>query len=181
MTLIKSVYVCFKYKVSVKLRMHFLKMAGLILDFEYVWYHASYYRLEPWVACTAQKMKFSIKDFFSRNLKKSLMENLIFCTVLFFGLLSPGWTNCHKITFKMSQNLQKQPPEVFYWNRCSQKFCKIRWKTPVSESLFNKVAGLRLRWKFIFITTIIYNNLIYFFLSLFTPTVNHWHWLVNNW
>ena len=119
--------------------------------------------LSPGLLALHKKMKFSIKDFFSRNLKKSLMENLIFCTVLFFGLLSPGWTNYHKITFKMSQNLQKQPPEVFYWNRCSQKFCKIRRKTPVSESLFNKVAGLRLRWKFIFITTIIYNNRIYFF------------------
>ena len=26
--------------------------------------------------------------------------------------------------------------------RCSVKFCKIRWKAPVLESLFNKVAGL---------------------------------------
>ena len=40
-------------------------------------------------AHTTQKMKFSIKDFFSKNnlriwshlLKKSLMENLIFCAV----------------------------------------------------------------------------------------------------
>ena len=36
---------------------------------------------------TAQKMKFSIKDFFSkcdriRKLKKSLMENFIFCVML---------------------------------------------------------------------------------------------------
>ena len=38
--------------------------------------------------CTAQKIKFSIKDFFSkydqirRKLKKSLMENFIFCAVV---------------------------------------------------------------------------------------------------
>ena len=47
------------------------------------------------VACTAQKMKFSFKDFFSKCdqihkklriwshlLKKSLVENFIFCAVL---------------------------------------------------------------------------------------------------
>ena len=28
-------------------------------------------------------------------------------------------------------------------NRCSSKFCKIYRKTPVLESLFNKVAGLK--------------------------------------
>ena len=38
---------------------------------------------------------------------------------------------------------QKQPPEVFCKKRCSQTFCKIHRKTPVSESLFNKDEGLR--------------------------------------
>ena len=38
---------------------------------------------------------------------------------------------------------QKQPPEVFCKKRCSWKFRKIHRKTPVPESLFNKVAGLR--------------------------------------
>ena len=38
---------------------------------------------------------------------------------------------------------QKQPSEVFFVKRCSQKFHKIRMKTFVPESLFNKVAGLR--------------------------------------
>ena len=37
---------------------------------------------------------------------------------------------------------QKQPPEVFCNNRCSQKYRKIYRKTPVPESLLNKVAGL---------------------------------------
>ena len=36
--------------------------------------------------------------------------------------------------------LQKQPPDVFCKKRCFQK---IHRKTPVPESLFNKVAGLR--------------------------------------
>ena len=32
--------------------------------------------------------------------------------------------------------VQKQPPEVFYIKRCSQKFDKIHRKTPVPESLY---------------------------------------------
>ena len=35
---------------------------------------------------------------------------------------------------------QKQPPEVFYKKRCSQKFPKIHRKTPVPESFFLIVA-----------------------------------------
>ena len=38
--------------------------------------------------------------------------------------------------------LQKQPPEVFCRKKCSEKFCKFHRKTPVLESLFNKVASL---------------------------------------
>ena len=45
------------------------------------------------IKCTAQKMKFPIKDFFSECdqihkkhlLKKSLMENFIFCAVILFS------------------------------------------------------------------------------------------------
>ena len=33
-------------------------------------------------------------------------------------------------------DVQKQSPDVFCKKRCSQKFCKIHRKTPVSESLF---------------------------------------------
>ena len=36
---------------------------------------------------------------------------------------------------------QKQPWEVSYKKRCSQKFRKIHRKTPVPETLFHKVAG----------------------------------------
>ena len=42
------------------------------------------------------------------------------------------------VTFVMT-NL----PEVFFKKRCSWKFHKIDRKTPVPETLFNKVAGLR--------------------------------------
>ena len=39
---------------------------------------------------------------------------------------------------------QKQLPEVFYEKSCSLKFRNIHMKTPVLESLFNKVAIKRL-------------------------------------
>ena len=47
----------------------------------------------------------------------------------------------HKF-FSIKLFLQKQPPEVFHRNSCSEKFCKIRKKTPVLESFSNKVACL---------------------------------------
>ena len=40
-------------------------------------------------------------------------------------------------------NVQKQPPEEFCKKMCSWKFHKIRRKTPVPETFFNKVASLR--------------------------------------
>ena len=36
---------------------------------------------------------------------------------------------------------EKQPPKVFYKKSCSEKFRKIHRKTPLLESLFNKVAA----------------------------------------
>ena len=38
---------------------------------------------------------------------------------------------------------QKQTPKVFYKKGCSKKFRNIHRKTPVLESLFNKVAKLK--------------------------------------
>ena len=38
---------------------------------------------------------------------------------------------------------QKRPPSVFYKKRCSLKFHKFHRKTPVLESLFNGVPGLK--------------------------------------
>ena len=35
-----------------------------------------------------------------------------------------------------SRSEQNHPPEVFCKKRCSYKFCKIHWKTPVPESPF---------------------------------------------
>ena len=37
---------------------------------------------------------------------------------------------------------QKRPPDTFCRKRCSRKFCKVHRKTPMFESLFNKVADL---------------------------------------
>ena len=41
---------------------------------------------------------------------------------------------------------QKKPPEVFYEKSCSQKFHTIHRKTPVPESLFNKVELKKRLW-----------------------------------
>ena len=35
-------------------------------------------------------------------------------------------------------SVKKQPPEMFYKKRCSQKSCEINRKAPVSESLFQQ-------------------------------------------
>ena len=44
---------------------------------------------------------------------------------------------------KLTIQIQKQPPEMCYKKGVLKIFCKIHRKTPVSESLFNKVARLR--------------------------------------
>ena len=50
-------------------------------------------------------------------------------------------TSKHGVIFT---KLEKQkPPEVFRKKNGLIKFCKIHRKTPVPESFFNKVAGLR--------------------------------------
>ena len=45
---------------------------------------------------------------------------------------------------KSPESFQKQPPEVFYEKRCSQKSRKIPVKHQCQSLIFNKVAGLRL-------------------------------------
>ena len=52
---------------------------------------------------------------------------------------------CHQKCFietlaNLFENTQKQPPNVFYEERCSQKFHKIHRKTPVPQSLFKPQA-----------------------------------------
>ena len=41
--------------------------------------------------------------------------------------------------------VQKQPPEVFFVERCSQKFRQIHRKTPYQSLFFNKVAAVSLQ------------------------------------
>ena len=56
----------------------------------------------------------------------------------------PHWIFFYVITHL--DLIQKQPPEMFCKKRCSQKFHKIHKKTPVPESLFNKVGTGILRY-----------------------------------
>ena len=44
----------------------------------------------------------------------------------------------------LAYEYQKQSPGGVLPKRCSLKFRKIHRKTPLAESLFNKVAGLKL-------------------------------------
>ena len=47
-----------------------------------------------------------------------------------------------KNTKKPLEKVQKQSPEVLCKKKCSYKFRRIHRKTPVPQSLLNKVAGL---------------------------------------
>ena len=51
--------------------------------------------------------------------------------------------NFYECNIAISIIFQKQPTEVFCEKRCSKKFRKNHRKTPVPESLFYKVSGLR--------------------------------------
>ena len=51
--------------------------------------------------------------------------------VIFFNSFQLVWRECSN-----SSSLQKQPPEVFWKKRSSEKFRKILRKTPVPETLF---------------------------------------------
>ena len=48
-----------------------------------------------------------------------------------------------RTSLKTGVKPQKQPSELLCKKRCSWKFCKFHRKTPVSKSLFNRVAGLK--------------------------------------
>ena len=45
--------------------------------------------------------------------------------------------------FKYNSKWQKQPPELCFKKSCSEKFPNIHTKSPLLESLINKVAGIQ--------------------------------------
>ena len=51
--------------------------------------------------------------------------------------------NCFSLTLVTEMCLQKQPPGVILLKGVFKNFVKFTKEKPVSESLFNKVAGLR--------------------------------------
>ena len=83
--------------------------------------------------CTAQKMKFSIKDFFNKSflqiwshlLKKSLMENFIFlCSVgivkvIYFSVYSPKQANCFLNSSDIFFSQQIYQIFAFSYDSCS--------------------------------------------------------------
>ena len=49
----------------------------------------------------------------------------------------------HKYYMNSVHENQKQSPKTFFKKRCSKKFREIHKETPVSESFFKKVAGMK--------------------------------------
>ena len=72
------------------------------------------------------------KNMFKLNLNK----------VLFNKVLTITWHCKDMVEPYYIKGVQKQPFADILQNRCSWKFCKIHRKTPVLESLFNKVAHM---------------------------------------
>ena len=95
---------------------------------------------------------------FSNLLKKSLMENFIFCAVsdwlkrkiycalIYFPILQRKIISCHNsisVNFKKlkhEKHFQKQPPRDVLKKRCSENIQQIYRRTPMPKCEFNKVA-----------------------------------------
>ena len=99
-----------------------------------------------WITITAQKMTFSIKDFFgkweqirsflricSHLIKKSLMENVIFCAVNgYLILISDNCLFCHNLLTR----------EIYY--------AINTWNTPITLIIFKCNGFGKRRWKCFF-------------------------------
>ena len=85
------------------------------------------------------KLVVSSKDFYLANEEAAILaENAHVAETADKGLKLYSTFQVCKQTFyvEVVLKIQKQPPKVFYKNRCSSKFLKIHRKTPVSEFLF---------------------------------------------
>ena len=100
---------------------------------------------------TAQKTKFSIKDFFSKCdkirwklriwshlLKKSLMENFIFCAVI-----QEYVDHIKNLASVYLRQCRSSRPEVFCKKGVLRNFVKFTGKHLCQSLFFNKLAGLR--------------------------------------
>ena len=103
---------------------------------------------------TAQKMKFSIKDFFSKCdqirrklqiwshlLKKSVMENFIFCAVDLMAILAWAFTDQN---FNVMTFIRTNCWKVFCEKGVLKNFAEFTRKHVCKSPFFNKVAGLSL-------------------------------------
>ena len=127
------------------------------------YFHTKLYHrfLKKWLIClfqyrylrgvTVQKMKFSIKNFFSRFLriwshllKKSFMENFIFCAVGNYLSSQDQWVIVFhlKTSQKHDLNMQNQSSEVFCKKGVLRNFAKFTGKRLCQSLFYNKVAGL---------------------------------------
>ena len=65
-----------------------------------------------------------------------LQEILIKVCAIFYNMGICYWGCGEKTKFSCNHLIQKQPPEVFFVEKCSQIFCKIHRKAPVPGSSF---------------------------------------------
>ena len=94
-----------------------------------------------------------IKSFFAKSLQRYFLCYVSYVIDVFYVhccfFCGASLEICSKeyfsnIVWILSFLVEKQPFADVFRNRCSSKFCNIHRKTtPVLESLFNKVAGLK--------------------------------------
>ena len=104
------------------------------------------------VLYTAQKMKFPIKDFLSKNLriwshllKKSLMENFIFCAVL-DGEINLEWVNRIYLQFFLKYFLRKNTWDWSHYPLSTGRKLNVhKMLGRRSERLYNVLCTLYLR------------------------------------
>ena len=123
--------------LKVKLKFHFLRTVLILAWFWYLDIVAK--RSSPFSSVWQSKL-FSIlrsnlgAKFWKYLLKVSAISKSSVNSLPFS--IRDIFSELFDLSKKKLFTVQKQPPEVFYIKRCSQKFDKIHRKTPVPESLF---------------------------------------------
>ena len=96
------------------------------------------------ITCSMSKTLFKR---FRCAMNMPLFTGCFYCYDFFFDVFIVNFEQIsHQFYFYLLSVLywiQKKTPEVFFKKRCSLKLRNIFRKTPVLESLFNKVAGLQ--------------------------------------
>ena len=87
--------------------------------------------------CRANRKITAILLFF-----KGTSDEFFWCKFLFCLTLSFSSGSSYYVVYYLVCYLKKEPTEVLYKTRCSEKFGKVHRKTTVSDAFLNKVTGL---------------------------------------